>query len=81
MIELQQALSTFLELSYHSLKLSRTYLLIWRSQAKAYLKQDGERILNIKSLTARARKYIPRIRADLELLEDVLDTYERDKTR
>jgi hypothetical protein len=52
-----------------------------RSQAKSYLKQDGERTLNIKILTVRARKYLPHIRADLELLEDVLETYERDKTR
>jgi hypothetical protein len=52
-----------------------------RSQAKAYLKRDGERTLNIKILTVRARKYLPQIRADLELLEDVLGTYERDKTR
>jgi hypothetical protein len=52
-----------------------------RTPTKAYLKQDGERTLNIKILTVRARKYLPQIRADLELLENVLETYERDKTR
>jgi hypothetical protein len=52
-----------------------------RKQAKTYLKQDGERTLNIKILTVRARKYLPQIREDLELLEKVLATYERDKTK
>ena len=52
-----------------------------RKQAKTYLKQDGERTLNIKILTVRARKVLPQIREDLEFLEKVLATYERDKTK
>lgn len=52
-----------------------------RRQAKAYLKQDGERTLNIQVLVTRARKYMPQIRSDLELLEKVLAVYERDKTK
>lgn len=51
-----------------------------RHQAKTYLKQDGERTLNIRVLTIRARRYLPQIRADIELLEKVLESYEREKT-
>jgi hypothetical protein len=52
-----------------------------RRQAKAYVKQDGERTLNIQVLVARARKYMPQIRSDLELLDTVLKVYEHDKTK
>jgi glutaredoxin 2 len=52
-----------------------------RRQAKAYLKQDGERTLNIQVLVARARKYLPQIRADLDTLERLLETYERSKAK
>ena len=52
-----------------------------RRQAKAYLKQDGERTLNIKILALRARKHLPMIRSDLALLEKLMETYERAKTR
>ena len=52
-----------------------------RRQAKTYLKQDGKRNLNIQVLVARSRKYFPQIRADLDLLEKLLETYERKKTK
>jgi hypothetical protein len=32
-------------------------------------------------LSYGARKHLPQIRADLELLEKLLETYERNKTR
>jgi hypothetical protein len=52
-----------------------------RRQAKTYLKQDGERSLNIQVLVARGRKYLPQIRTDLDLLEKLLEAYERNKTK
>jgi hypothetical protein len=52
-----------------------------RRQAKAYLKQDGARTLNIQVLVARGRKYMPLIRSDLELLEKLLEAYARNKTK
>jgi len=50
-----------------------------RKQAKAYLKQNGEKTLNIQVLASRTRSYLPQIKADLELLEKLLETYERTK--
>jgi len=52
-----------------------------RRQAKAYVKQDGQRTLNIKILSLRGRKHLPQIEADLTLLKQVLATYERNKTK
>ena len=48
-----------------------------RKQARAYVKQDGEKTLNIQVLVSRVRNYLPQIKADLELLEKLLETYER----
>jgi hypothetical protein len=52
-----------------------------RRQAKAYIKQDGERTLNIQVLVTRCRKHLPQIRSDLELLERLLEVYERTKKK
>jgi hypothetical protein len=52
-----------------------------RHQAKAYIKQDGERTVNVRVLTIRARRYLPKIKEDIELLQQVLETYERDKAK
>ena len=47
-----------------------------RRQAKAYLKQDGDKTLNIRVMVQRGRTYLPQIRQDLGLLERLLATYE-----
>jgi hypothetical protein len=52
-----------------------------RKQAKAYVKQDGHRTVNVRVLTIRAQRYLPRIKEDVELLQQVLDTYEREKAK
>lgn len=48
-------------------------------QIKAFLKQDGEKNLNMRVLTSRAKKHLPRIREDLELLQKLLQTYQKTK--
>jgi len=48
-------------------------------QIKAFLWQDGEKNLYMRVLTSRARKNLPRIKADLQLLEQLLDSYGRQK--
>jgi hypothetical protein len=48
-------------------------------QIRSYLKQDGEKMLNIRVLVSRAKKQLPKIKGDLELLEKLLATYEREK--
>jgi hypothetical protein len=45
------------------------------------VKQDGHRTVNVRVLTIRAQRYLPRIKEDVELLEQVLETYERHKTK
>ena len=50
-----------------------------RRQAKAYLKQDGDKTLNIRVLVQRGRTHLPQIKQDLELLQRLLETYERTK--
>ena len=52
-----------------------------RKQAKAYLKQNGERTLNVKILALRARKHLPQIEEDLRLLKQLAEAYERNKTK
>lgn len=46
-------------------------------QIKAFLKQDGRKNLNMRVLASRARKNLPKAKADLELLEKLLETYQR----
>jgi len=48
-------------------------------QIKTFLKQDGEKNLNMRVLASRARKNIPEIKADLELLEKLLQAYHKTK--
>jgi DNA primase catalytic subunit len=51
-----------------------------RRHIAKYLKQDGEKQIYVRKIAYGARKYLPQIRADLELLEKLLETYEREKT-
>jgi hypothetical protein len=48
-----------------------------RRHAKAYLKADGEKGSIVRSLASRAKKHLPAIEADLALLKQLLQTYER----
>jgi hypothetical protein len=48
-----------------------------RKQIGKYLKQDGDKTVNIQVLVSRARKQLPTIKADLDLLEKLLATYQK----
>ena len=50
-------------------------------QIRAYLKANGEKNLNVRVLVSRARNYLPQIEKDLALLEKLLETYQRTKTK
>ena len=52
-----------------------------RKQARAYVKQDGQRTVNVRVLTIRAQRDLPKIKEEVELLQQLLETYERNKTR
>jgi hypothetical protein len=44
-------------------------------QIRTFLKQDGEKNVNMRVLTFLARKNLPQIKRDLELLEKLLAKY------
>ena len=50
-----------------------------RRRINAYLRQDGEKEAPIRKIANRARSHMPKIKEDLELLEKLLATYEREK--
>jgi len=47
-------------------------------QIRAFLKQDGEKDVNMRVLAHLAKKNLPQIRKDLELLERLLETYQKE---
>jgi hypothetical protein len=47
-------------------------------QIRTYLKQDGEKNLNMRVLASRAKKSLPQIRSDLQLIEKLLATYTKE---
>ena len=47
-------------------------------QIRSYLKQDGEKNLNMRVLASRGKKALPQIRSDLDLLEKLLATYTKE---
>jgi hypothetical protein len=44
-------------------------------QIRGYLKADGEKNLSMRVLAFRAKKFFPKIKADLDLLEKLLTIY------
>jgi hypothetical protein len=57
---------------------SRVLTDLERKQIRKYLRQDGDKTVNIQVLVSRARKQLPTIKADLDLLERLLITYSRE---
>jgi hypothetical protein len=48
-----------------------------RRRINAYLRQDGEKEAPIRKIANRARNHVPTIKADLDLLEKLLQTYQK----
>jgi hypothetical protein len=46
-----------------------------RKHIRAYLRQDGEKKIQVRKVVYGARKHLPTIRSDLELLEELLRAY------
>ena len=46
-----------------------------RKRIRSYLKQDGKKEVLIRQLVSRAKRQVPTIRSDLELLEELLKAY------
>jgi len=52
-----------------------------RKRLRAYLKANGERSSVVRALASRARRYLPQIEEDLQLLRSLLEAYEQQKTK
>ena len=52
-----------------------------RKRLRAYLKADGERSSVVRALASRARRHLPQIEEDLQLLRSLLEAYEQQKTK
>jgi hypothetical protein len=46
-------------------------------QVKAFLKEDGQKNLNLRVLVLRARRSLPEIRRELALLEKFVRAYDK----
>jgi len=62
-----------------SLPAVRMFLAAFTSRST--LKQNGKKTVNVQVLVSRARKHLPTIQSDLELLEALLRRYEATKKR
>ena len=51
-----------------------------RRQIHTYLKQNGDKTMNVRQLTFLAKKYHTTMEADLDLIEELLATYEKAKS-
>ena len=51
-----------------------------RKRIKSYLKQDGEKEVPVRNIASRAKKFMPAIRRDLDLLDRLLTTYQKEST-
>jgi hypothetical protein len=52
-----------------------------RRQAKDFLKHNGPKTPSVQVIVSRARKYLPKINADVQLLERLIQAYEASKKR
>jgi hypothetical protein len=52
-----------------------------RRQAKDFLKHNGAKTPNVQVIVSRARKYLPNVDADVELLERLIQAYDASKKR
>jgi len=50
-----------------------------RRQAKDFLRHSNARTPSVQVIVSRARKYLPNIKADIELLERLVQAYEASK--
>ena len=52
-----------------------------RRRARDYLRRGGPRTPAVQVIVSRARKYLPKINADVQLLERLIQAYEASKKR
>lgn len=52
-----------------------------RKRIQAYLRADGERSSAIRTIVTRSRQFLPKIEADLALVKELVQAYERSKAK
>ena len=52
-----------------------------RRQAKDFLKHNGAKTPNVQVIVSRARKFLPKINTDVQLLERLIQAYDASKKR
>ena len=48
-----------------------------RKYVVKYLQKDGTKVIQVRKVVSGAKKHLPRIKEDLELLERLLEAYSR----
>ncbi|MGA2628365.1 MAG: hypothetical protein ABSF63_15040 [Candidatus Bathyarchaeia archaeon] len=48
-----------------------------RKYVVKYLQRDGKKVIQVRKVISGARKHLPKIKEDLELLERLLQTYSK----
>ncbi len=49
-----------------------------RKYVVKYLQRDGEKVIQVRKVVSGARRHLPKIKQDLELLERLLQAYSRE---
>jgi len=62
-----------------SVMFTRVLTHLERQQVKAFLRYNGTKTPAIQVIVSRGRKYMPNIKAEIELLERVIQMYEASK--
>ena len=48
-----------------------------RKYVVKYIQKDGKKVIQVRKVVSGAKKHLPKIKEDLELLERLLETYLR----
>ena len=48
-----------------------------RRYVRKYIQRDGKKLIQVRKVVSGAKRHLPKIKEDLELLEKLLDTYSR----
>jgi hypothetical protein len=52
-----------------------------RKRIRSYIKADGEKTQAVRILVGRAKRHLPLIQEDLQLLKQLVETYEANRER
>jgi hypothetical protein len=50
-----------------------------RRYVRRYIQRDGKKVIQVRKVVSGARKHLPKIKEDLELIERLLEAYSRQR--